>query len=309
MESDGTIGFVVISHRHPEQLRRLIDTLNQMYGFPPIACHHDLSQSPLDTGSFPANVRFLVPSKRTRWAHWSVVDAVLAAVRHLYQQASPRWFVLLSGADYPIRPAAEVICDLEESGADAYLDFRVVGEDKEAAARRGARNPELWLFETEKGQRLGWHRYLGAQVWIPWPKRAPAGGWRIGKQCLYPPIQALNAPYSRDFACFQGDFWFTGSRRAAEVLLTPTPLHRRLQRYLRLRTFPEESYFQTVLCNEPGLKLDRNNRRFAVWDSGSNHPSELTHDHLERMRRSDAHFARKFTPDEPVLDELDRLVT
>ena len=90
------IGFVILSHRDPAQLLRLVVTLNRLYDDPPIACHHDREQSPIDPGIFPGNVRFVEPSVRTGWAKWSVVRGFLAALRLLYDHAAPDWFVLLS---------------------------------------------------------------------------------------------------------------------------------------------------------------------------------------------------------------------
>ena len=76
-----------------------------------------------------------------------------------------------------------------------------------------------------------------------------------------------------------------------------------MRRYFGRRAVPEESYYQTILCNS-GLQIDRHNRRFEVWEGGA-HPQWLTSAHLEEMFASGCHFARKFRPDEPVLDQID----
>jgi hypothetical protein len=59
------IGFIIVSHNAPTQPMRLIDRLNRLYGDPPISCHHDLHQCPIDVASFPSNVSFVKPSVRT----------------------------------------------------------------------------------------------------------------------------------------------------------------------------------------------------------------------------------------------------
>ena len=128
-----SIAFVLLSHREPAQLLRLVTTLNRLYDDPPIACHHDFSQCPLDTANFPGNVRFVTASIRTGWAKWSVVRAMLAALRLLYDHADPDWFILLSGADYPIRDAAAVRAE----GVDIDLftiDGKTDGDARSLAA-------------------------------------------------------------------------------------------------------------------------------------------------------------------------------
>lgn len=301
------IGFVILSHRDPAQLLRLVATLNRLYDDPPIACHHDRAQSAIDNGAFPGNVRFVDPSIRTGWAKWSVVRGFLAALRLLYEHDAPDWFVLLSAGDYPVRHAAAVRADLAALDADALIDFRQTSDTAaEAAARYGPRNPELSHFESAGNRRLARARYEGAELWLP-IVRFNDGGRRVrpGRFTVPLPFAAPLGPFSRDFRCFYGDHWFTGNARVAQLLLAPTPAHLRLQKHLTMRTSPDECYFQTVLCNAPGLRLVRDNRRYAQWNGGGAHPQTLGEGDLAAIFASDAHFARKFAPGSPVLDRID----
>ncbi len=305
-----TIGFVILSHRDPAQLLRLVTTLNRLYDDPPIACHHDMAQSAIDVGAFPGNVRFVQPSIRTGWAKWSVVQGFFAALRLLYEHDAPDWFVLLSAVDYPIRHAAAVRADLDMLDADALIDFRRLDDTAEsAAACFGPRNPELDQFESEINRRLKRTRYEGAQLWLP-ILRFNDGGRRVrpGRRTLELPFRTPFRPFSRDFQCFDGDHWFTGNARVARLLLNPTSRHLKLQKYLSMRTSPDECYFQTVLCNEPGLRLVRDNRRYAQWNGGGAHPQSLTDADLGAIAASNAHFARKFAAGAPVLDRIDAML-
>src|SRR3712207_6164283 len=105
------VGFVVLSHRSPDQLLGLVHVLGELYGDPPIACHHDFSQSDLDVRHFPANVHFVRPSLRTGWGKWSLVEASLQSIDRLYQAADPDIFFLISAADYPGAPPDKVLRD------------------------------------------------------------------------------------------------------------------------------------------------------------------------------------------------------
>lgn len=305
-----TIGFVILSHRDPAQLLRLVTTLNRLYGDPPIACHHDMAQASIDVGAFPGNVRFVQPSIRTGWGKWSVVQGFFAALRLLYDDDAPDWFVLLSAVDYPVRRAEAVRADLNALEADALIDFRLLDDTAEsAAARFGPRNPELEQFESEINRRLKRTRYEGAQLWLPM-LRFNDGARRVrpGRYTLDLPFRTPFRPFSRDFRCFDGDHWFTGNARVARLLLNPTARHLKLQKYLSMRTSPDECYFQTVLCNEPGLRLVRDNRRYAQWSGGGAHPQPLTEADLRAITASNAHFARKFAADAPVLDRIDAML-
>ena len=120
------IGFVILSHNYPPQLRRLVLRLQRTYDNPPIAIHHDFGQSALDIRDFSSGVQFVVPHLKTGWGKFSLVLATLRALELLYRNAEPDWFFLLSAVDYPTMRADKVFEELASSGMDAFLDYREV---------------------------------------------------------------------------------------------------------------------------------------------------------------------------------------
>ena len=298
-----SVGFIIVSHRNEEQLLRLTKTLNRLYSDPPIVCHHDFSQAPLSVERFPANVRFVTPSFKTAWAKWAVVEATLAALALLYEDEGPDWFVLLSASDYPVRSGAQVVRELAASPVDAHLDTRPIGDARPAAAFQGELNPALRHLGFPSIERVKWSHYVGAEIWLPMIRRKPK--WRLGRYTIHLPIAARNR-LPDGFGLFHGDHWFTANRKAARVLLDPAPEHLELRRHLRMRSSPDECYYQTVLANTPGLSIGLNNKRYADWTNLAPHPADLTEAELPQALASGAHFARKFRPDDPVLDAIDR---
>src|SRR5262249_20032047 len=104
-----TIGFILLTHSKPQQIRRLADRLNVMFHEPPIVCHHDFAKCPLSIEEFPTNVSFVQPPTSTAWGTFSLVEAVLRAIKQMYDvTTNPDWFVVLSESDYPIKPAATI---------------------------------------------------------------------------------------------------------------------------------------------------------------------------------------------------------
>lgn len=300
------IGFVLLSHQNPAQLARLVRTLNQLYGDPPIACHHDNSKSLLDPRDFPDNVTFVTPSIKTGWGKFSVVEAVLAALRLLYAKSDPDWFYLLSAADYPIASAAQVQADLAASGVDALIDYRKCGTSTEEAIRaEGPGNPTLEHFEAPGNREMLRDRYIGAELWLPILRLRER---RLGRHTIHLPFDSPRHPFRPDFKCYCGDHWFATTRAGARALLDPSPRELDLQRHLRPRAVPEECYYATVLCNRPELTVSRDNRRFARWNGGGAHPALLTAGDIDAMFASGAHFARKFQHGDPVLDRLDAVL-
>lgn len=331
------IGFVILSHNNPQQLKRLVLCLQRIYGDPPIAVHHDFGQSSLSPRDFLGDVRFVMPHLKTRWGKFSLVMAALRALDILYEHAEPDWFFLLSAADYPTMPADKVAAELAAGGMDALLDYREVPMLSDArhkisykfsysqyyASLTSSRfepaypppeNPALNHFILAKNLELAWRRYRTSNVWFPVIRRDPRP--RIGRFTIYLPFDGLRVPYRRDFKCFYGDQWFAGSRKAAQILLEPTDRHLAFRRYLRRRNdVSDECYYQTVLGNSSQLKISKQTRRFVDWTEsaggtqGGAHPKVLELGDLPAVISSKAYFARKFSPESPVLDELDRLVS
>ena len=302
------IGFVILSHKSPGQLLRLCRALNALYADPPIACHHDFRQSALEVGAFPGNVRFVQPSISTAWAKWSLVQATLDAIGLLYASADPDYFYVLSAADYPTAIREKAESDLKRYEADAWIDHFDLLKASEGDVAIGdehlAHHRALHNLVLERG------RYLQAQAKLPIIRfRPPAHSTtaerypRLGRSTINLPFRALFSPFARSFRCHVGSQWFTGNRTTARRLMAPSPTEQKLQRYYRSRVVPDESYFQSVLCNAPGLGIVNRTFRYALWDGA--HPVDLTSGDFQRVVGSGAHFARKFRENDPVLDLLE----
>ena len=121
-------------------------------------------------------------------------------------------------------------------------------------------------------------------------------------------------PFSEAFRCYFGSQWFCANGKAAEYLLRFHRENRGLadhyRRQERYRVIcPDESYIQTILANDPGLKVANDPLRYIDWVAGEPHPRTLGCADLPAIARSTAHFARKFdvAVDGAVLDRLDEI--
>jgi hypothetical protein len=300
-----TIGFVIVTYANPKQLLRLVQRLQRVYDNPPIVCHHDFGQCGLNIDEFPKETRFVLPNEKTGWGKFVVVVAALRALELLYQKSSPDWFVLLSGSDYPTMRADNVLADLASCGGDALLDLRGVPSGPPNLPYELPENPTLQHFVSTENLALAWRRYVGFNAWFPIIRAGP----RVGRHTMYFPFEMKRwSPFDAWFKCFYGDHWFSGNSKVAHILLTPTQKHLHLRRHLRWRVVPEECYYHSVLGNSPHVKIVKATRRYSEWLGGGAHPQFLTVKDLPAMISSEAHFARKFEPNTPVLDEIDRLL-
>ncbi len=299
-----TIGFLILSHEGDGKLRRLVAALNQQYDNPPIAIHHNFSLAAQDVGTFPPNVRFVRPHRRTGWGKWTTVQAVLDALALLYRDQDPDWFFLLSAADYPVMAADKVREELASTDCDAFIDVRPVTDGTAARARLiGEPNPGLDHFQSAGNRELKRRWYLSAQLWLPTIRWKPQP--RLGRVTYRPPVRGLH-PFTPEFGCFCGEGWVTGNRKVAQIRLSPSRQDLKLRRFLRMRPLPEEAYYATVLANRADVTIQRDNRRYTDWGGGGAHPRLMTIEGLPAVFASGAFFARKFSDAPGIREAVDQ---
>lgn len=291
------IGFVLLIHDRLDQAARLIRKLNAMFDDPPIVCHCDFSQTKGFIADPPRNVTLVRPHSVTAWGDWSIVDAAMRAMRLLYaSKESPDWCVYLSGADYPIKTAERILTDLREAPFDAYMNHELIQYG--AYARP-------WQDHCHE-------RYCRLfDVVFPIIGRGKDGRlrpkWKRYYFIRHPFFTRPFQPFRKDLRCYAGESWFTVNRKAVRYILSYHDQNPALARHYRRVQCADESYFNTILANAAGLQVRNDCLRYTDWSMGGDHPKTLTMEDLDRLRASDAHFARKFDSriDSRILDALD----
>jgi hypothetical protein len=280
----GTVAIVVLTHRAPAQVARLVSTL-QGGRDTMVAVHHDPRGEPLRlrASSSLALVPDPVPCP---WGQLGIVVAIRRSLEWLRANVPElSWALVISGQDYPIRTMASIEAELAGTRYDAFLrHLRVDGDP--------ADDHHPWQATTRR--RYLYRRRLPASVRsvsLPWPRRHP---------------------FHDGFRLYAGEQWVNLSARAVDKVLD-SPLNGPLLRYLRRAPNADEAWIGTVALNgEPELTVVNDRRRYIRWPGGgATHPAVLGPADLAALRASDAFFARKVDLDAwpqacDVLDALAR---
>jgi hypothetical protein len=283
------IGFVLLTHANSSQILRLVGTLNRMFNSPPIACHHDFSKCWLEESKFPDNVIFVKPSLNTCWGAFSLVEAMLAAMKLLLSHTETLdWIILLSGTDYPIKNAQTIYKDLSAATVDAFVEHIHL-------------HPKYPLDSAQKEYRPRYFRIM-----LPFTKRQiplnripiPLPFWLMREFTVW----------RGGFECYVGSQWFCTTRKCAQYLLDFHNSHSSMLQFFRGVPCSDEVYFQSIICNAPDLKTENNNLRYIEMLGA--HAKTLTSADLSKLLTSRAHFARKFdmSIDSDVLDAIDEAI-
>lgn len=211
----------------------------------------------------------LLPRISVAWGGWSQIGAELAAIRELLKFA-PDWkyFINLSGQDYPLKPLAHI---------------------KETLRREWPRNViRVWSFD----------RVRKAEPQDPHLKQRLFFEFR-GRVVRTP----LRLPYTGSLDLkFKGSQWHMLTREFCEWL-DHSPVVKRIARRLKFSEIPDETFFQAALMNSPFREQRTSDHyRTILWPG----PKILGMEDYPGMTQSDHLFGRKFdeSVDRAVLERL-----
>jgi len=260
----GPVVVIVLSHRDPPLVRRLVARLTEGTDTV-VVLHHDPRGPELD---LPASARVLrVPDAQpSNWGGMGLARTMLSTIAYAAKQVPElSWVLLTSGQDYPCRPMQDIEAELTGSPHDAFLRYFPVDADPVGDVHR-------WQGVTRR-RYLHRRRLPGSHRSVPLPRRHPfVDGTRL----------------------FVGDMWVNlGASAVAHVIEQRLRLAR-VERYLSTCSVPDEAFLPTLLLNDSDhLDIVNDRRRYIRWTEGQPHPEFLTTGDVAAAVAGTDFFARK----------------
>jgi len=303
--------YVVLSHRNPEQVLRLVRALSEGPAARVLVRHSQSTSRVAGAAVERAGGALIDDDVELEWGGWSQLALILSCLRRA-AELEPDWTLVLSGQDYPLRPLVDIEADLAASDSDARL-----GSVREIEPRRLTGRTDEFFLRTA-------YRHYRRPRWLPALPHALRPLLYVRDLPPHVGVRRLR-PFTRDLAawrrrrapggdredaevgCYASADWVTLGRRGLGAVLAAAE-DRRLMRAFRRVAVPSECFFATALLNEPDLRVERDHRRFTSFTApGMPHPETLTSAGLDLALSSGADFARKFDIeiDPDVLDRLD----
>ncbi len=294
------LAFLVVSHRNPGQVIRLVRALREGRDAA-VLVHHDQRSEPIDPAACTeAGGRLVHYGLPVEWGNLAYTDMLLTALEQLAHDLDPDWVAVVSGQDYPLRPLTDFERHLAESPHQALL-----GGVWELDLSVEPPPPEREFYLRYRYRHYAPPRAVAAVVARALGRRAylrelPTGlGLRLG-------VRPRRHPFGPSLRCHVSSDWLTLERSAVHAVLRFVREQRRVMEHYRRTIIPSESLFATVLANEPGVSVGPASRLLR-FDDGAAHPWTFGADDLGELLASGMHFARKFDErvDSRVLDLLD----
>lgn len=309
--------YLLLTHKEPQHIEALAERLQDLSRGAHVVLHHDVTAGPMPWGGCaPEDVHF-VERGRVQWGDWSMIEATLRMLRFAMERLDAEWFVLLSGEHRPTVPLANWETRTSAAGIDALAPAGLLadrlrfGTAQSEANRYLARSAHRWrLFTRPKRDVL--HRAMGGLFKVSRSVQPVLAveyvhrrsGWAVGIRRPTGRIRAV--PF------YRGSQWIAMNRRAAATVLRTDHV---VTDWFRTSWIPDETYFQSVLHNQPDLVVSKVPTTFvlATPDQPVAGWMRLTMEDLPAVWSSGAPFARKVDPDRrpeviaAIDDEVDRL--
>jgi len=297
------IVYVILAHKLPEQLVRLVNKLNSDSSY--FIIHVDKKTDRETYGSMAGplhtykNVSFLY-RYRHYYGDFNHLLATLDAFKKVHELGIPYdYIILLTGQDYPLKSNKCIQRTLQESDGNSFLEYFPLPN-------------EHWKDENGGLDRvIYWNFNLCGREFAIREKNRFIPSFLVPLSSAFAEILPIQRKLPGDLKPFGGSAYWCLSRDCIEYMNNFVQQNKALVNFFKYVKIPEETFFQTVLLNSPlKNRIVNDNLRYIVW-STTRHPAVLQKEGLKEFINTDRLFARKFdvTIDSDVLDMIDHVTS
>ncbi len=304
------VAYLILSHHRPEQVEALANRILALSPNGHIVVHHDVTAPVAPwNGRPPARVH-LLDRTRVLWGDWSMVETSLRLLRYAADELGADWGAFLSGEDRPVVDLARWELAMAARQIDGLIPATVVdrkptfGRSPTAGDVNFVRYSYRWRelpplrggtrAVVDAARRVS--RYAQPLFKIEYTNRRDRFFLGLPRRRRLPPGWTL----------YSGPQWVACGSRAMRALLD---VDQSVVEWYRRTWIPDQSFFQTVLHNQPGLVLDTTPLTYVVPYRAKQQRGDmvLRLDDLAVIHNSGAAFARKFDPsiDAEILEVID----
>ena len=297
------IAYIVLAHKYPEQLLRLISQLNtdDVAFFVHIdknvdnTIYHQILTLLKD---FP-NVSFIKRYK-SAWASFELVKATLEGIKSIVETGTYFDYVVhLSGQDYLIKSNEQIQKFFQENKGREFLEYFPLPCSKWKGG--GLRRVEYW--------HILWN---DIHFCIPEKREFKSPIASFLYSVLIWPLPKKRK-FFESFPLYGGSFHWCLTGECVKWIDDFVKQNTNFVNRFKYTYCADEIFYQTLILNSPFKdKIINDDFRYRDWGGDVNalHPRNLEKKDFEKIRESDKLFARKFdmTIDPDILDMIDEMI-
>jgi hypothetical protein len=278
------IAHLILVHKNPKQLARLMDRLKHPDA--DIYIHLDAKTDiePFEKLLQRPNVYAIKKRIKVYWGSYSIVQATLNGFSQILDARKGYSYInLLSGDDYPIKPVEQIHSFFADNPDRLFMEY--LTEDSAWWSKVKSRVTQYHLTDYNFPGKYIVQSLMNS--FFPARKR-PARLAYVGKSQ-----------------------WLTITEESAGYVLNYLAANPKVIDFFKLSWGSDEVVIQTILYNSHlKFKIENNNLRYIDWSADDVSPKTLNMDDAESLLKSTALYARKFDLEKypEILDYLDEAV-
>ena len=281
--------FLILAHTDPEQLKRLISSLDSETSL--FYIHWDkknetiLYKSPIiQELKTHSNIHFIKDRLKIYWGGFSIVQATILLLKEAFKTSEITYFHLLSGIDYPLKPLSYILHFFKDNNY-SYISYIPEESKMSYCIERfyfydnDYMNPQSKKRSIKRSIIYQSLLFIQRSTWF----LVQILGIRIRKK--------INMKY------YHGTQWFSLHRNAVIHIINYLNQNPWILKRFKHTAVCDESFFIMLLMNTPTLKdsIINNDLRLRLYDGMPNRGGYvLTEKDFELIKNSEALFGRKF---------------
>jgi len=258
------IAHLILTHKNPQQLERLINILDHpSFDF---YIHVDKKSdiTPFNYLTSRKNVFFIKKRAKIFWAGYGTIQATLNGFEEIALKKYD-YINVISAQDFPLKSAEYIYNYIAERNGKEFITCESIDDEWSDAAPR-VRNYHF----------INWR--------IPGKFRME----RIANKIL------PKRKFPLDYKIVGRANWFTLTGNAAQYILETLKQHPEIAKYFWYCWGADEFIFSSIIYNSHFKNNIVNNLVYVDWSAKKAHPKILATEDFEALKKSDKLFARKF---------------
>jgi len=296
------LAYIILTHKYPEQLVRLISQLNA--DDVSFFIHIDKNverkiyhQIRIQLKAFP-NVSF-IKRYNTGWGSFAQTRATLEGMKSIVQAGTSFEYVIyLSGQDYAIKSNAQIKNFLQENKGREFIEHFPLPCSKWRGG--GFRRVEYWHI-----------RWKNEYFCIPEERefKSPINSFLYS---LLTSILPKKRKFPEEFPLYGGSAFWCLTGECVKWINNFVKQNPKFVNRFNYTFCSDELFYHTVILNSPFKdKVLNDNLRYIDWGNvNAYNPRILDKTDFEKIRKSEKLFARKFdaTIDSDIMDMIDEMI-
>ncbi|MES2881770.1 MAG: beta-1,6-N-acetylglucosaminyltransferase [Bacteroidota bacterium] len=308
------ISYIILAHKNPQQLRRLVNKLATERSFFYIHIDKNAAVEPFLSALAEAkNVFFLNEREAGTWGDVGIVKATIHALTKIVLDKRRGYSVLMSGQDYPIKSNAAIHSFFKKNNGINFIESFALPNNK---------------WDNDGRERIEWYKYNLTQNrsnYILFPSVLSTEFYkelkgnctnilRLIKRGIWPTAILRRRKFPDYLKPYGGAQWWAITTDSANEVVQFLSQHSDYVAYHKYSLLPDEFFFQSILQRlalTGDVKI-KATITYTNWDKpGVPHPVTFTKEDFDELKNLPEQllFARKFdvSVDETILDLVDTI--